>query len=318
MSSDVFKMICDARERLRGQAHVTPVATSRTLNEMVGAEVFFKCENLQRIGAFKFRGAYNAISQLSPEQKKRGVVTFSSGNHAQAVALSCKMFGIHASVVMPRIAPASKRLATEGYGAEVVLYDGDTSTREKLANDLQSKHGYTMVPPFDDLNVIAGQGTATSELFDELKTLDYLLAPCGGGGLLSGTSVAAKHLAAKCRVVGVEPIGADDANRSFYSKTLQRVEKPQTIADGVRTPALGNHTFKLILENVDAMHTVSEEAIKEAVRFLFYRMKLVVEPSGALGLAAILSKAIRVRGRVGIILSGGNVDGDVMRDILAA
>ncbi|MDB6056882.1 MAG: Pyridoxal-5-phosphate-dependent protein beta subunit [Verrucomicrobiales bacterium] len=318
MSSEVFKKICDARERLRGQAHVTPVVSSRTLNQMVGAEVFFKCENLQRIGAFKFRGAYNAISQLTPEQKKRGVVTFSSGNHAQAVALSCKMFGIHASVVMPRTAPASKRAATAGYGAEVVLYDGDTKTREKLASDLQSKHGYTMVPPFDDLNVIAGQGTATAELIEEVKSLDYLLAPCGGGGLLSGTAVAAKHLAPDCKVIGIEPIGADDANRSFYSKTLQRVEKPQTIADGVRTPSLGNHTFKLILENVDAMHTVSEEAIKEAVRFLFYRMKLVVEPSGALGLAAILSNAVKVQGRVGIILSGGNVDGDVMRDILAA
>ncbi len=317
MSSEVFKKICEARERLRGQAHVTPVATSRTLNEMMGAEVFFKCENLQRIGAFKFRGAYNAISQLTPGQKKRGVVTYSSGNHAQAVALSCKMFGIHASVVMPRTAPASKRAATEGYGAEVVLYDGDTNTREKLANDLQAQQGYTMVPPFDDLNVIAGQGTATAELIDEVKSLDCLLAPCGGGGLLSGTAVAAKHLAPKCSVIGIEPVGADDANRSFYSKTLQRVEKPQTIADGVRTPSLGNHTFKLILGNVDAMHTVSEAAIKDAVRFLFYRMKLVVEPSGALGLAAILSKAVKVQGRVGIILSGGNVDADVMRDILA-
>ncbi|MGZ5543203.1 MAG: pyridoxal-phosphate dependent enzyme, partial [Limisphaerales bacterium] len=187
MSSEVFKKICEARERLRGQAHVTPVATSRTLNEMMGAEVFFKCENLQRIGAFKFRGAYNAISQLTPEQKKRGIVTYSSGNHAQAVALACKIFGIHASVVMPRAAPASKRAATQGYGAEVVLYDGDTNTREQLANDLQAQHGYTMVPPFDDLNVIAGQGTATAELIDEVKSLDYLLAPCGGGGLLSGT-----------------------------------------------------------------------------------------------------------------------------------
>jgi threonine dehydratase len=318
MSSEVFKKICDARERLRGQAHVTPVATSRTLNELVGAEVFFKCENLQRIGAFKFRGAFNAISQLTTEQKKRGVVTFSSGNHAQAVALVSKIFRIHASIVMPRNAPASKRNATQGYGAEVVLYEGDTSTREKLAAELQSKHGYTLVPPFDDLNVIAGQGTATMELFDEVKSLDYLLAPCGGGGLLSGSSVAAKHLAPDCKVIGIEPIGADDANRSFYSKTLQRIDKPQTIADGVRTQSLGQHTFKLILENVAAMHTVSEESIKEAVRFLFYRMKLVVEPSGALGLAALLSKAVPVKGRVGIILSGGNIDGDVMREILGA
>jgi threonine dehydratase len=315
MSAEFFKKICDARERLRGQAHITPVATSRTLNDMVGAEVFFKCENLQRIGAFKFRGAYNAISQLTAEQKKRGVVTFSSGNHAQAVALVCRIFGIHATIVMPRNAPASKRTATAGYGAEVVLYDGEVHNREGIAAELQAKHGYTMVPPFDDLNVIAGQGTAAAEFLEQVGTLDYILTPCGGGGLLSGTAVAAKNIAPKCQVIGIEPENADDATRSFRSKTLQRVEHPQTVADGVRTPSLGNHTFELILKNVDAMGTVSEDAIKDAVRFLFYRMKLVVEPSGALGLAAILSKSVRVKGRVGIILSGGNVDRDVMRDL---
>ena len=316
MSAEVFQKICDARERLRGQAHVTPVATSRTLNDMVGAEILFKCENLQRIGAFKFRGAYNAISQLTPEQKKRGVITFSSGNHAQAVALVCKIFGIHATIVMPRNAPARKRTATQGYGAEVVLYDGEVHNREGIAAELQSKHGYTMVPPFDDLNVIAGQGTATAEFLEQAGPLDYLLTPCGGGGLLSGTAVAAKNLAPKCKVIGIEPIGADDANRSFNTKTLQRVDKPQTIADGVRTPSLGKHTFELILKNVDSMGTVTEDAIKDAVRFLFYRMKLVVEPSGALGLAAILTKAVKVQGRGGIILSGGNVDADVMRELL--
>lgn len=316
MSAEVFKKICDARERLRGQAHVTPVATSRTLNDMVGCEIFFKCENLQRIGAFKFRGAYNAISQLTPEQKKRGVVTFSSGNHAQAVALTCKIFGIHATIVMPKNAPASKRIATQGYGAEVVLYDGEVHNREGIAAELQAKHGYTMVPPFDDLNVIAGQGTATAELIEQVGPLDYIITPCGGGGLLSGTAVAAKNLAPKCRVIGIEPELADDANRSFRTKTLQRVEHPQTIADGVRTPSLGKHTLELILKNVDDMATVTEDSIKDAVRFLFYRMKLVVEPSGALGLAAILSKAVKVRGRVGIILSGGNVDRDVMRELL--
>ncbi len=317
MSADIFKKICDARERLRGQAHVTPVMTSRTLNEMVGAEVFLKCENFQRIGAFKFRGAYNAISQLTHEQRKRGIITFSSGNHAQAVALTCKIFDIHATIVMPSMAPASKRTATEGYGAEVVLYDGDVHNRESIATELQSKHGYTMVPPYDDLNVIAGQGTATAELIEQVGALDYLLTPCGGGGLLSGTAVAAKHLAPKCKVIGIEPIGADDANRSFNSKTLQRIEHPDTIADGVRAPSLGKHTFKLILENVDAMGTVSEDAIKDAVRFLFYRMKLVVEPSGAIGVAAILSKTVKVEGRAGIILSGGNFDGEVMRGILS-
>ena len=316
MSAEVFKKICDARERLRGQAHITPVATSRTLNDMVGAEILFKCENLQRIGAFKFRGAYNAISQLTPEQRERGVITFSSGNHAQAVALTCRIFGIHATIVMPKNAPASKRAATEGYGAEVVLYDGEVHNREGIAAELQAKHGYTMVPPFDDLNVIAGQGTATAELIEQAGALDYILTPCGGGGLLSGTSVAAKNLAPKCKVIGVEPELADDANRSFRTKTLQRVEHPQTIADGVRTPQLGKHTLELVLKNVDDMATVSEDSIKDAVRFLFYRMKLVVEPSGALGLAAILTKAVTIRGRVGIILSGGNVDADVMRAIL--
>jgi threo-3-hydroxy-L-aspartate ammonia-lyase len=316
MSAEVFKKICEARERLRDQAHLTPVATSRTLNELVGAEVFLKCENLQRIGAFKFRGAYNAISQLAPEQRKRGVITFSSGNHAQAVALTCKIFGIHATIVMPSNAPASKRDATRGYGAEVVLYDGEVHNREGIAAELQAKHGYTMVPPFDDLNVVAGQGTATVELFEQVKTLDYVITPCGGGGLLSGTAVAAKNIAPKCRVIGIEPEGADDANRSFNSKTIQRVDHPQTIADGVRTPQLGQHTFKLISENVDEMHTVTEQSIKDAVHFLFYRMKLVVEPSGALGVAALLSKVVKVKGRVGIILSGGNIDPAIIKDIL--
>jgi threonine ammonia-lyase medium form len=316
MSLEMFNRIRAARETLRGHAHVTPVATSRTLNSIVGAEIFFKCENLQRIGAFKFRGAYNAIAQLTADQKKRGVITFSSGNHAQAVALTCKIFGIHATVVMPRNAPASKRTATAGYGAEVVLFDGEIHKRDGIAAELQSKHGYTLVPPFDDLNVIAGQGTATLEFFEQVNTLDYLLVPCGGGGLLSGTAVAAKNIAPKCQVIGVEPEMADDATRSFHTKTLQRVDHPQTIADGTRTPSLGHHTFDLVLKNVDDMATVSEDAIKDAVRFLFYRMKLVVEPSGALGLAAILSKAVPVHGRVGIILSGGNVDADVIGTIL--
>jgi threonine dehydratase len=316
MSAEVFKRICDARERLRGHAHVTPVVTSRTLNEMVGAEVFLKCENMQRIGAFKFRGAYNAIAQLTPEQRKRGVITFSSGNHGQAVALVCKIFGSHATIVMPRNAPASKRAATQGYGAVVFLYDGEVHNREGIAAEMQAKHGYTMVPPFDDLNVIAGQGTAAAEFFDQVNILDYVITPCGGGGLLSGTAVAAKNIAPKCRVIGIEPEGADDASRSFSAKTLQRVDHPQTIADGVRTPQLGQQTFKLILENVDAMHTVSEQSIKEAVHFLFYRMKLVVEPSGALGIAALLSKTVKGQGRMGVILSGGNIDPNIIKDIL--
>ncbi len=294
------------------------MATSRTLNAQAGAEVFCKCENFQRGGAFKFRGAFNAISQLTEAQKKDGVITYSSGNHAQAIALAGKLLGARATVVMPRDAPAAKRAATAGYGAEVVLVDTDNVAREQVCNELREKHGYVLIPPFDHLDVIAGQGTAAMEMCEELKSLDWLIVPCGGGGLLSGTAVAARHMDPKCRVVGVEPALADDAVRSFETKILQTVKNPPTIADGTRTPSLGQHTFPLILQCVDQMTRVSEESIAEAVRFLFYRMKLVVEPSGALPVAALLSGAIRPSGRVGVILSGGNVDGEAMAKILAS
>jgi threonine dehydratase len=286
------------------------------LNALVGAEVFFKCENLQRAGAFKFRGAFNAISQLDAVQRKKGVITFSSGNHGQAVALVCQLLGIHATIVMPRNVSPAKRVACEEYKATVVLSEPSNPSREEVCRALQEKHGYVLIPPFDHLAVIAGQGTAAMEMFDELKSLDYLITPCGGGGLLSGTAVVAKHLCPKCRVIGVEPELGDDAARSFRSKTLQTVTNPPTIADGTRTASLGNHTFPLILENVDDIATVSEEAIKDAVRWLFYRMKIVVEPSGALGLAALLAGAVKPEGRVGVILSGGNIDASVMAGIL--
>ena len=312
----MFARLTAARERLRGQAHVTPIMTSHTLNKLVGAEVFLKCENFQRIGAFKFRGAFNAISQLSAEEKAKGVVTFSSGNHGQAVALVSRMLGIKATVVMPSNAPEGKRIATAEYGATVILYDAAGGKREEIAQDLKDKHGYTMIPPYDHLDVIAGQGTAAMEMFEELKSLDALLVPVGGGGLISGTAIAAKNLCPPCRVIGVESILADDATRSFNTKTLQTVTNSQTIADGTRTPSLGKLTFPLVLEYVDEMKTVSEEAIMEAVRFLFYRMKLVVEPSGVLGLAALLSGAVKTSGRVGVILSGGNVDAETMKKIL--
>lgn len=314
----MFQRIQQARQRLQGQAHHTPVMTSRTLNGLVGAEVFFKCENLQRVGAFKFRGAYNAISQLTAEQKSRGIITYSSGNHAQAVALVGRMLGLQTTIVMPEDAPAIKRAATEGYGAEVVAYDTHKTSREAVARDLESEHGFTMIPPFDHLDIIAGQGTAAMELIETVGSLDSLLVPCGGGGLLSGSAIAAKHMAPGCRIIGIEPELADDATRSYYTKTLQRVTNPPTIADGTRTAALGKLTFPLVLKYVDAMQTVSEDAILEAVRFLFYRLKLVVEPSGALGLAALLSNALTLQGRVGVILSGGNVDGSTMRMILQA
>jgi threonine dehydratase len=314
----LFGRVKDAAERLRGVAHVTPVVTSRWLDERLGAAVFLKCESFQRIGAFKFRGAYNAISRLSGDERRRGVVTFSSGNHAQGVALAGRLLGVAAVVVMPLDAPVIKREATEGYGARVVLYDPAERSREEIAHALQQEHGYTLIPPFDHYDVLAGQGTAALELCDQAAgPLDMLLAPCGGGGLLSGCAIAAKGRTPGCRVVGVEPELADDATRSYYSGTLQTVKNPPTIADGTRTPSLGRITFPLVRTFVDAMATVSEDSIMEAVRLLFYRLKLVVEPSGVLGLAALMTGKVTPQGRVGVILSGGNVDGPTMRRILA-
>ncbi|MEO0989104.1 MAG: pyridoxal-phosphate dependent enzyme, partial [Cyanobacteria bacterium J06639_14] len=305
----MIDQILEAAQRLKDQAHITPIVSSSTLNERLDAEVFFKCENLQKIGAFKFRGAYNAISQLSPAELNQGVITYSSGNHAQAVARVGRELGIKTVIVMPTNAPTTKRLATQEYGAEVVLYDPEKTTREETASALQAKHPYTLIPPFNHLQVIAGQGTVALELLSEVA-VDTLLVPCGGGGLLSGSAIAAKHLTPSCRVIGVEPELADDATRSFRSGQLQSVKNPPTIADGTRSPSLGSLTFPLILEYVDDMQTVSEQAIMQAVAFLFYRMKLVVEPSGALGLAALLSGVVQAQGRVGVILSGGNVDGE--------
>ncbi len=307
--------ILDAAERLEGKAHRTPVMTSGTLDEMLGAEVFFKCENFQKIGAFKYRGAYNAISRLSEEESDRGVIAYSSGNHAQAVARVGRELGIKTVIVMPADAPGVKRLATEDYGAEVVLYDPQQEVREERAEALIEQHGYTLIPPFDNYQVIAGQGTAALEFLNEVR-IDTLLVPCGGGGLLSGSAVAAKHLNPGCRVIGIEPELADDATRSFRTGVLHTVKNPPTIADGTRTASLGSLTFPLVLEYVDDMQTVSERAIMEAVEFLFYRMKLVVEPSGALGLAALLSGVIPAEGRVGVIISGGNVDAETMCKVL--
>jgi threonine dehydratase len=316
MMTDYFKLVKAAQKRIEGHAHVTPVVTSRTLNEITGAEIFLKCENFQRMGAFKFRGAFNAMSQLTDEQKKCGVITHSSGNHAQAVALVGRLLGIQTTVVMPDNAPAVKRTATEQYGATVVDYNPAEASREKISQDLLSKHNYTLVPPYDHVNIVAGQGTAALELFEKTKSLDMLLVPCGGGGLLSGSAIAAKGINPRCRVIGIEPELADDATKSFHSGTLHTVENPPTIADGTRTPSLGKLTFPLVQEYVDDMKTVSENAIIEAVQFIFYRLKLVVEPSGALGLAALLSDAVKPKGRIGVILSGGNMDRQTISQIL--
>ena len=298
-----------AAERLRGTAHRTPVMTSRTLDERVGAHVLFKCENLQRGGAFKFRGAFNAVSRLTDDERARGVLAYSSGNHAQAVALTGRLLGVRTAVVMPDDAPAAKVEATRGYGAEVILYDRAGRTREEIAAELQAERGMSLVPPYDHPDVVAGQGTAALELLEDAGALDALVAPCGGGGLLSGTALAARALAPGCRVVGVEPGTADDATRSFRTGTLQTVHNPPTIADGLRTPSLGRVTFPLVRAHVDEMRTVTEDAIVEAMRFLWTRMKLVVEPSGAVSLAGVLSDPAAFRGmRVGVIVSGGNVD----------
>lgn len=304
-----FSDVEAAAARLRGLAHVTPVATSRTLDERLGARLFLKCENLQRGGAFKFRGAANALLQLDPGARERGVIAYSSGNHAQAIALAAKLLGSRATVVMPNDAPAAKRRATEGYGARVVPYDPATENREQIARAIAEREHPTLIPPYDHPHVIAGAGTAARELLQEVGPLDLLLVPCGGGGLLSGSALSARALAPKCRVVGVEPEAGDDANRSFRTRTLQTVHNPRTLADGARTPSLGKLTFPLVLQNVDDMATATDAQLVEAMRFAWERMKLVVEPTGVLGLAAAFAGTVPVTGlRVGVILSGGNVD----------
>jgi threonine dehydratase len=304
-----YEDVESAARRLSGVAHRTPVATSRTLDERLSARLFLKCENLQRTGAFKFRGAYNAVARLTPAERARGILTYSSGNHAQAIALACRLLGARATIVMPEDAPAAKRLATEGYGARIVGYDPTRARREEIAERLRREGDPVLVPPYDHADVIAGQGTAAKELIEDAGELDLLLVCCGGGGLLSGSALAARRLSPRCRVVGVEPELADDATRSFRTGLLQTVSNPATIADGARTPSLGRLTFPLVRANVDEMATVSDDDLVRAMRFVWQRMKLVVEPTGVLGLAAALAGRVEVAGlSVGVILSGGNVD----------
>ena len=297
-----------AARRLEGVAHRTPVVTSSQFDERAGCHAFFKCENLQRMGAFKFRGAYNALSQLSDDRKKRGVITYSSGNHAQAVALAGKLLGIKAVIVMPEDAPQVKLEATRAYGASVVRY-GKGEARESVAGRLAAEQQLTLIPPFDHEHVIAGQGTAAKELIEDVGPLDLLLVPCGGGGLLSGSAIAAKHLAPNCRVMGVEPESGNDATQSFVSKRLVTIAVPDTIADGARTPSLGKLTFPIVLRYVDDMLTVTDAELTRAMFFLWERMKIVVEPTGALAFTALFEKKIACKGlRVGVVLSSGNVD----------
>jgi threonine dehydratase len=311
-----FSDVARAHERIRDHAHRTPVLTSATVDALTGARVFFKPENLQRMGAFKFRGAYNALSQLSAEEKRRGVVAFSSGNHAQAVALAGKLLRVPTIIVMPEDAPRVKLEATRGYGAEVVLYE-KSEDREKLASRISSERGVTLIPPYDHPHIVAGQGTAAKELIEDAGPLDVLLVPCGGGGLLSGCAVASKHLNPDCRVIGVEPAAGDDATRSFRSKTLQTVKDPDTIADGARTPSLGKVTFPLVMKYVDDMLTVTDAELLRSMFFLWERMKIVVEPTGALAACALIEKKLDAKGkRVGVVLSGGNVDVKAMAALL--
>ena len=308
-SLPTFADVESAAAQIAGVAHRTPVATSRLIDDRAGAHLFFKCENLQRGGAFKFRGAYNALSRLSSADARRGVVTFSSGNHAQAIALAGQVLDIPRVIVMPSDAPSVKRIATEGYGAEVVLYDRDREDREEIGRRLARDRGLTLIPPYDHPHIIAGQGTAAHELFEDVGPLDFLFTPCGGGGLLSGAAIAARAVSPECKVVGVEPAAGDDANRSFRSKTLQTVHNPKTVADGARTPSLGTLTFPLVLEYVSDMAAVDDPTLLRTMFYLWERLKLVVEPTGALGAAAALAGTQAIRGkRVGVILSGGNVD----------
>jgi threo-3-hydroxy-L-aspartate ammonia-lyase len=303
-----FQDIAAAHERLKPHALRTPAVTSTTVDAMIDGTAYFKCENLQRMGAFKFRGAYNALSQLSEDRKKRGVITYSSGNHAQAVALSGKLLGIKAVIVMPEDAPQVKLEATRAYGAEVLRY-GKGEAREEVAGKIAAERQLTMIPPFDHEHVIAGQGTAAKELIEDVGPLDLLLVPCGGGGLLSGSAIAAKHLAPKCRVVGVEPEGGNDATQSFVQKRLVTVAAPDTIADGARTPSLGKITFPIVMRYVDDMVTVSDAELARTMFWIWERMKLVVEPTGALAATALLQQKVKAQGlKVGVILSGGNVD----------
>lgn len=304
-----FAEIQAAAARLKGVAHRTPVVSSRTLDELLGMQVLMKAENLQRMGAFKFRGGYNAIAALSPEQKRAGVVTYSSGNHAQAIALAGKLLGVPTTIIMPEDAPVAKVEATQAYGGEIVRYDRYSQDRLAIGGRLAAERGLTVIPPYDHPHVIAGQGTATKELIEDAGPLDILLVCLGGGGLLAGAALAAKALNPGCRVFGVEPEAGNDGQQSFRSGKIVKIAVPKTIADGAQTSFLGDLTFPIIQALVEDIVTVSDAALVEAMRFFAERMKLVVEPTGCLAAAAAFTGAVPVAGkRVGVILSGGNVD----------
>lgn len=301
--------VVQAAERIAGAAHRTPVLTSRTVNEEFGAEVFFKCENMQRMGAFKFRGGYNALARFSPEQRRAGVVAFSSGNHAQAIALSARLLDIPATIIMPEDAPSAKVAATRGYGATVVTYDRYTEDREQIGRALAEHDGLTLIPPYDHADVIAGQGTAAKELFDEVGPLDAFFVCLGGGGLLSGSALATRALSPGCLLYGVEPEAGNDGQQSFRTGQIVHIDTPRTIADGAQTQHLGQLTFPIIQRDVDDILTVSDDELVACMRFFAERMKIVVEPTGCLGFAAARKMKDSLRGkRIGVLVSGGNID----------
>lgn len=310
--------IRDAAARLAGVAHRTPVVRSRTLDELVGAEVLLKCENLQRIGAFKFRGAYNAASRLSPEQLAKGIAAYSSGNHAQAVALAARELGSSAVILVPEDTPKSKVDATKGYGAEIVTYDRYTGDRVALGEALAADRGLALIPPYEHPHVIAGQGTAALELLEDAGPVDTLVVPVGGGGLIAGSSTAAKAVQPGIRVVGVEPADGDDTKRSLEAGERVSIPVPRTIADGQAASIPGELTFSINRNLVDDIALVSDDAVREAMRFAFERLKLVLEPSGATGLAALMSGQVAASGRVGVIISGGNVSPERFAELIAA
>ena len=306
-----------AARRLDGIAHRTPVLTSRTLNARTGAEIFLKCENFQRMGAFKFRGAYNRIVQLDDAQRRAGVVAFSSGNHAQGVALASKLLGVPAVIVMPEDAPTSKIAATREYGAEIVLYDRHKSHRAEIAQKICEERGATLVPPFNDRNVIAGAGTAALELFEDVEGIDAMIAPVGGGGLLSGTAISAHAFDADVAIYGVEPEAGNDFQQSLQRGEIVHIDVPRTIADGLQTQAPGELTFANVRAHHGTIVTVGDDDLRDAMRFAFERLKIVIEPSGAAGIAAALTGKVPVAGkRVGIIISGGNVDVSRFADLI--
>ena len=308
-ASPAYRDVESAASRLEGIAHRTPVVRSSTMDRLLDASLFFKCENLQRVGAFKFRGAYNAISRLDPAQKRAGVVAFSSGNHAQAIALAGNLLSVATTILMPTDAPAQKVEATRGYGGNVVTYDRYTQDREEIGRRLARERGVTLIPPFDHPDVIAGQGTAAKELFEEVGELDMLLVPVGGGGLISGCALAASVLSPSCVVIGVEPQAGNDVQQSIRRGEIVKIDTPRTIADGAQTSSPGPITFGIIQRMVNDVVTVSDEQLVSTMKFFASRMKLLVEPTGCLGAAAALEGVVPVRGRrVGVLISGGNVD----------